>query len=108
MREENALEAGGWRSEEETALVKSLPQTSSLNPQAIPNDIPNFHLRHRVRPGLTGPAQIYAPRDATRRQKLRYDLLYLRTQSFWLDLKLIALSFWITFRGRWESREEKV
>jgi lipopolysaccharide/colanic/teichoic acid biosynthesis glycosyltransferase len=65
-------------------------------------------LRYRVRPGLTGLAQIYAPRDATRRQKLRYDLLYARAQSFWLDLKLIALSFWITFRGRWESREKKI
>jgi lipopolysaccharide/colanic/teichoic acid biosynthesis glycosyltransferase len=107
-REEKALEAGGWRSEEETALVKSLPQTSSLNPQAIPNDIPNFHLRHCVRPGLTGLAQIYAPRDATRRQKLRYDLLYVRSRSFWLDIRLIALSFWITFRGRWEARGKKV
>ena len=71
-------------------------------------EIPNFHLRHRVRPGLTGLAQIYAPRDATRRQKLRYDLLYVRARSFWLDLKLIALSFWITFRGRWEAREKKI
>ncbi|HSG05378.1 MAG TPA: sugar transferase, partial [Nitrospiria bacterium] len=40
-----------------------------------------FHLRHRIRPGLTGLAQIYAPRDATRRQKLRYDMLYLRRRS---------------------------
>lgn len=79
-----------------------------LNPQAISDDIPNFHLRHRVRPGLTGLAQIYAPRDATRRQKLRYDLLYVRSRSFWLDLKLIALSFWITFRGRWEARGNKI
>jgi lipopolysaccharide/colanic/teichoic acid biosynthesis glycosyltransferase len=72
------------------------------------DDVPNFDLRHRVQPGLTGLAQIYAPRDASRRQKLRYDLLYARSRSFWLDLKLIALSFWITFRGRWESREKKV
>jgi lipopolysaccharide/colanic/teichoic acid biosynthesis glycosyltransferase len=71
-------------------------------------EVPNFHLRHRVQPGLTGLAQIYAPRDATRRQKLRYDLLYARSRSFWLDLKLIALSFWITFRGKWEERGKKV
>jgi lipopolysaccharide/colanic/teichoic acid biosynthesis glycosyltransferase len=69
---------------------------------------PGFDLRHRVRPGLTGLAQVYVPRDATRRQKLRFDLLYVRRQSFFLDLKLIALSFWITFRGKWESREKKV
>jgi putative colanic acid biosynthesis glycosyltransferase WcaI len=68
---------------------------------------PDFHLRHRVRPGLTGLAQIYAPRDASRRIKLRYDLLYARSRTFWLDLKLIALSFWITFRGRWEAKGKK-
>jgi len=66
-----------------------------------------FQRRHIVRPGLTGLAQIYAPRDATRRQKLKYDLLYVRSRSFWLDLKLIALSFWITFRGKWESKGKK-
>ncbi len=31
-----------------------------------------------MQPGLTGIAQIYAPRDITRRQKFRYDLLYVR------------------------------
>jgi len=41
-------------------------------------------------------------------QKFRYDLLYIKNQSFLLDLKLIFLSFYITFRGRWESRERKV
>jgi hypothetical protein len=34
--------------------------------------------------------------------------LYLRRAGFWLDLKLIALSFWITGRGKWEARERKV
>ena len=59
-----------------------------------------------MRPGLTGIAQIFAPRDVPRRHKFRYDLLYIRRQSFWLDLRLILLSFWITFRGAWERREE--
>jgi len=84
-------------------------EVRSPGPGAMNADVlANFHLRHRVRPGLTGLAQIYAPRDATRRQKLRYDLLYVRSRSFWLDIKLIALSFWITFRGRWEARGRKV
>ena len=69
--------------------------------------IPGYEGRHRVVPGLTGLAQIYADRDIPRRQKFRYDLLYARTQSFWLDLRLIALSFWITARGRWERRGKK-
>lgn len=69
--------------------------------------VDGYEARHRVRPGLTGLAQIYAPRDVPRRQKFRYDLLYIKKQSFWLDLKLIALSFWITFCRKWESRTKK-
>jgi hypothetical protein len=53
-----------------------------------------------VLPGLTGIAQIYAPRDIPRRHKFKYDLLYVRRQSIWLDVRLILLSFWITARGR--------
>ena len=70
-------------------------------------DVPGFSLRASVRPGLTGVAQIYAARDIPRRHKFRYDLLYVRRQSLWLDVRLIALSFWITFRGTWESRGKK-
>ncbi len=70
-------------------------------------DVPGFERRASVRPGLTGIAQIFAPRDIPRRLKFRYDLLYVRRQSFWLDLKLIALSFWITARGSWEVRGSK-
>jgi lipopolysaccharide/colanic/teichoic acid biosynthesis glycosyltransferase len=71
-------------------------------------DVPGFAERASVRPGLTGIAQIYAPRDITRRWKFRYDLLYVRRQSFWLDVRLILLSFWITFRGTWEARGSKL
>lgn len=70
--------------------------------------IPGYAARHRVRPGLTGLAQIYAPRDLPRTGKFRYDLLYQRRAGFWLDLRLILLSFWITARGRWEDRGRKL
>jgi len=69
--------------------------------------IPNYQLRLLVRPGLIGLAQIYGRYDTARRQKLRFDLLYIRNMSFWLDLKLILLSFWITAQGKWESRGKK-
>lgn len=69
--------------------------------------IPGYKARHQVRPGLTGLAQIYAPRDVLRRHKFAYDMLYIKNESFWFDLKLIALSFWITFRGTWELRGRK-
>ena len=71
-------------------------------------DVPGFSERHSIRPGLTGVAQIYAPRDIPRRNKFRYDRIYIRRRGFVLDVRLIALSFWITFRGRWEHRGNKV
>lgn len=75
----------------------------------VPLDaIPGYEDRHRVRPGLTGIAQVYAPRDVTRRQKFRYDWLYIKKQSLWLDLQLVALSYWISVRGKWESRLSKL
>jgi len=76
-------------------------------PEAI-EDIPGCRERHAVRPGLTGLAQVFLPGDTPRRKKFRYDLLYIRKMSFWLDLELMGLSFWITFRGKWESRADKV
>lgn len=78
------------------------------NGELIPLEkIPGYEARHRVRPGLTGLAQVYAPRDIPRRYKFKYDLLYIKKQSFWLDLKLIMLSIWITLRGKWEYRGKK-
>jgi rhamnosyl/mannosyltransferase len=70
-------------------------------------EIAGYAARTAVQPGLTGIAQIYAPRDIARRQKFRYDLVYVKRRSFWLDLRLILLSFWISFRGTWEHRERK-
>jgi lipopolysaccharide/colanic/teichoic acid biosynthesis glycosyltransferase len=70
-------------------------------------DIPGYVERHTVRPGLTGVAQIFAPRDVPRRHKFKYDRIYVRNRSFFLDVRLILLSFWITFRGTWETRGKK-
>jgi colanic acid biosynthesis glycosyl transferase WcaI len=72
------------------------------------SDIEGYKERHSVVPGLTGLAQIYGNHDTPRRHKFRYDLLYIKKQRFFLDLKLIVLSFWITLLGKWESRDRKL
>jgi lipopolysaccharide/colanic/teichoic acid biosynthesis glycosyltransferase len=71
-------------------------------------DVPGYRERLAVRPGLTGLAQVYLSTDTLRGEKFKYDLQYIKKRSFLLDLKLIFLSFWITFRGKWESRGKKV
>jgi len=75
--------------------------------QQFSRKIQNYHKRFLVKPGLTGIAQVYGSYDTPPQNKLRYDLLYIKNQSFFLDLKLIFLSFYITFRGKWESRQKK-
>jgi lipopolysaccharide/colanic/teichoic acid biosynthesis glycosyltransferase len=66
--------------------------------------IPGYAARHRIRPGLTGLAQVRAPRDLSRTAKFRYDLLYQRRANLCFDMALILQSFWITARGRWEAQ----
>ena len=59
--------------------------------------IPGYMLRHRVKPGITGWAQIHGLRGGTDtleriEQRVRYDLWYIRHWSVWLDLQIIAHS----------------
>lgn len=87
------------------------PKEKEVFGEASPEDIasvPGYADREKVSPGLTGLAQVYLPSDAPRKRKFRYDRLYIRRQSFCLDIKLIFLSFWITLKGKWESRLKKV
>ena len=72
-------------------------------PKSI-KEFEGFDQRCRIRPGLTGTAQILAPRDISRREKFKYDIWYVNHQSLWLDIKIIILSFFITFMGKWEIR----
>ena len=95
---------------------------SWVGPRALPIDevqvqeegdladeaIPGFEARSRLRPGLTGIAQIFAPRDVPREQKYRFDAVYAGSQGLWMDARLILLSLWITLRARWEARGSKV
>ena len=47
-----------------------------------------------VKPGLTGLAQINDASSVEPETKLRYDLQYVREQSFWYDLKIVARQIW--------------
>ena len=83
-------------------LSRSGPGTNVSAP-SLYTLIPNYHLRLLVRPGLAGLAQVYGRYDTARRQKLRFDLLYMRNMTLCLDVKLIALSLWVCLRGRCET-----
>ena len=48
--------------------------------------------RHEVKPGITGWAQVNGRNAISWEQKFQYDIWYVENQSFWLDLKIIALT----------------
>jgi lipopolysaccharide/colanic/teichoic acid biosynthesis glycosyltransferase len=71
---------------------------------AYEKEVPNIgKIRYQIRPGLTGIAQIFGRHNASPRNKLRYDLLYMRKRSFWLDVKLMTVSVWNTLRAKWDT-----
>jgi lipopolysaccharide/colanic/teichoic acid biosynthesis glycosyltransferase len=69
--------------------------------------IVGFEGRLKVRPGLTGLAQIYDPRDDAH-EKFHYDLEYLQRMSPWLDIKLLILSVRNTLGVKWDRRSGKM
>ena len=58
---------------------------------------PEFALRHRVKAGLTGFAQLYGKYNTTPEDKLNMDLIYIETYSLLQDIKLLILTFKILF-----------
>lgn len=58
---------------------------------------PDFELRHRVKAGLTGYAQVYGKYNTTPADKLKMDLMYIEKYSIILDIKLIAITLKILF-----------
>lgn len=61
--------------------------------------LPSYPLRHIVRPGLSGLAQVYGDYYSTAREKLRYDLLYIKRRSFGLDCRLFAAAALLALFG---------
>ena len=60
-------------------------------------EIPRYMVKHQVRPGLTGWAQVNGYRgDTSIRKRIEYDLYYIENWSIGLDIKIIFLTF---FKG---------
>ena len=64
--------------------------------------------RLKIRPGLTGVAQVLLNKNASLEEKFLYDIWYVRRQSLLIDAELILISFLITFFGRWELDNNKL
>jgi exopolysaccharide biosynthesis polyprenyl glycosylphosphotransferase len=60
---------------------------------------PGFIKRLAIKPGLTGWAQVNGGYDITPEEKLAYDLEYIRKRSFFLDVKILLLTFKVVVTG---------
>jgi putative colanic acid biosynthesis UDP-glucose lipid carrier transferase len=67
--------------------------------------INGYMIRHKVRPGITGWAQVNGLRGETAsiermRQRVQYDIDYLKNWSLWLDVKIILKTALTVLRDR--------
>ncbi len=61
-------------------------------------EIPRYMVKHQVRPGLTGWAQVNGYRgDTSIRKRIEYDLYYIENWTMWMDIKIIFLTFFTGF-----------
>ncbi len=67
------------------------------------NSIPNYILRHAVKPGITGWAQICYPYGETSedtKKKLQYDLYYIKNYSLFLDMTIMLQTIQVVLFGQ--------
>ena len=61
-------------------------------------EIPRYMVKHQVRPGLTGWAQVNGLRgDTSIRKRVEYDIYYIENWTIWFDLKIILMTFFTGF-----------
>lgn len=85
----------------EMSLVGPRPEQRVLA-EAYAREIPLYPLRHTVRPGLTGWAQVhqgYAEGKEETLVKLSYDLYYIKHLSFFLDLRILLRTVFVVLSG---------
>ncbi|WP_137289477.1 sugar transferase [Natronorubrum halophilum] len=67
----------------------------------LEEDAPAWRKRWFVKPGLTGLAQINDIKSTDPNAKLRYDLEYIRKQSFWFDVTIVIRQLWKVLEDVW-------
>lgn len=83
----------------EMSFVGPRPERPEFVAQYI-SDIQGYSERLRVRPGLTGYAQVNGEYHTSPTTKLKYDLSYIHNHSLWLDLKILSGTFKVMLTRR--------
>ena len=102
-----------WRIDELPQLINVLKGDMSLigprpeRPYFVEqfmHSVPRYMVKHQVRPGMSGWAQVNGWRGETpdlykMEKRVEYDLWYIRNWSLWLDMKIIMLTAMRGFIG---------
>ena len=86
----------------EMSFVGPRPERPEFVEQ-LSNKIPYYDLRHTVNPGLTGWAQIrypYGSSEEDAKEKLQYDLYYVKNYSLFLDLTILLQTAQVVLWGK--------
>ncbi len=84
------------------SFIGPRPERPEFNVE-LEKAIPYYNLRHMVRPGLTGWAQVLYPYGASvedSKEKLQYDLFYIKNFSFLLDLQILLKTISVVLLGK--------
>ncbi len=88
------------------SLVGPRPEREFFVKQLI-EEIPYYNRRHRVRPGVTGLYQAMVDKYDENlddvRQRVKYDLMYIESMSFRLDVKILFRTGYMMFRGKGQA-----
>jgi Undecaprenyl-phosphate glucose phosphotransferase len=82
------------------SLVGPRPERPTLIEQ-FRREVPGYMLRHKVRAGLTGWAQIHGwRRNTSLHERLEHDIYYIQNWSLSLDLRILLATLWRGWRDR--------
>ena len=67
--------------------------------------VKNFMIRHTIKPGITGQAQVNGYRGEIKQPadlegRLREDVKYIENWTLWLDFKIMLLTLWVLVKGQ--------
>jgi len=87
----------------EMSVIGPRPHPTPMNLE-IKDSIPNYQLRHMIKPGITGWAQVNGWRGETNdpdllRKRVQFDIWYIENWSIWLDIRIVLLSIWLMLKG---------
>ena len=84
------------------SFIGPRPERPEFN-SGLEKQLSFYSLRHLIQPGLTGWAQVLYPYGASvddAREKLQYDLFYIKNHTLWLDISIVLKTIQVVLFGK--------